>query len=116
MAGSATKKSGTETARNNTNMSLYWLTSRSSYNLRSVARARVMAGASDATEWVAQIRTLSTVFGPYYVQESLHPNWWGEKAIRNCVRQAYNGGAVRGGVCNRSTGLNANGEPNMTLV
>ncbi len=75
-----------------------------------------VAGASDATEWVAQIRTLSTVFGPYYVQESLHPNWWGEKAIRNCVRQAYNGGAVRGGVCTRGTGLNANGEPNMTLA
>ena len=53
-----------------------------------------VAGASDTTEWIAQIRTLSTVFGPYYVQESLHPNWWGEKAIRNCVRQAYNGGAV----------------------
>jgi len=75
-----------------------------------------VAGASDSTEWIAQIRTLSTVFGPYYVQESLHPNWWGEKAIRNCVRQAYNGGAVRGGVCSRGTGLNANGEPNMTLV
>ncbi|MEQ1699721.1 MAG: hypothetical protein ABMA25_06405 [Ilumatobacteraceae bacterium] len=75
-----------------------------------------VAGASDATEWIAQIRTLSTVFGPYYVQESLHPNWWGEKAIRNCVRQAYNGGVPKGGVCNRGTGLNANGEPNMTLV
>ncbi|MDO8363073.1 MAG: hypothetical protein Q7V88_09260 [Actinomycetota bacterium] len=75
-----------------------------------------VAGASDATEWIAQIRTLSTVFGPYYVQESLHPNWWGEKAIRNCVRQAYNGGVPKGGVCNRGTGLNANGEPNMTLA
>ena len=75
-----------------------------------------VAGASDSTEWIAQIRTVSTVFGPYYVQESLHPNWWGEKAIRNCVRQAYNGGAVRGGACNRGTGLNANGEPNMTVV
>jgi hypothetical protein len=75
-----------------------------------------VAGAADATEWIAQIRTLSTVFGPYYVQESLHPNWWGEKAIRNCVRQAYNGGVPKGGVCTRGTGLNANGEPNMTLV
>ena len=74
------------------------------------------ANAANATEWVAQIRTLSTVFGPYYVQESLHPNWWGEKAIRNCVRQAWNGGTVRGGTCTRGTGLNANGEPNMTLV
>jgi hypothetical protein len=26
-----------------------------------------------ATEWIAQIRTLSTVFGPYYVQESPAP-------------------------------------------
>jgi hypothetical protein len=75
-----------------------------------------VAGASDATEWVAQIRTLSTVFGPYYVQESIHPNWWGEKAIRNCVRQAYNGGVPRGGTCIRGTGLNANGEPNMSLA
>lgn len=75
-----------------------------------------VAGASDATEWIAQIRTLSTVFGPYYVQESIHPNWWGEKALRNCVRQAYNNGSPRGGTCTRGTGLNANGEPNMTLV
>ena len=42
------------------------------------------------------------VFGPYYVQESLHPNYWGEKALRNCVRQAYNGGAPRGGTCTRT--------------
>ena len=75
-----------------------------------------VVGASDATEWIDQIRTVSTVFGPYFVQESLHPNWWGEKAIRNCVRQAYNGGAVKGGVCTRGTGLNANGEPNMTVI
>ena len=75
-----------------------------------------VAGASDATEWIDQIRTLSTVLGPYFVQESLHPNYWGELALRNCVRQAYNGGAVRGGTCTRATGLNASGEPNMVLV
>ena len=75
------------------------------------------AGASDVTEWVAQIRTLSTVFGPYYVQESIHPNWWGEKALRNCVRQAYNGGTPRGGTCTRGpNGLNPQGEPNMTFT
>lgn len=74
-------------------------------------------GAVNATEWVAQIRTLSTVFGPYYVQESIHPNWWGEKAIRNCVRQAWNGGSPKGGTCTRgANGLNANGEPNMVLA
>ncbi len=75
------------------------------------------ANAANSTEWIAQIRTVSTVFGPYYVQESLHPNWWGEKAIRNCVRQAWNGGTPKGGTCSRgANGLNANGEPNMTLT
>jgi hypothetical protein len=73
------------------------------------------SGASDQTEWINQIRTVSTVFGPYYVQESLHPNYWGERALRNCVRQAYNGGTPRGGTCTRGTGLNGSGEPNMTL-
>ena len=72
-------------------------------------------GAVNVTEWIEQIRTVSTVTGPYYVQESLHPNYWGELAIRNCVRQAYNNGAPRGGACVRGTGLNANGEPDMTL-
>ncbi len=72
--------------------------------------------AVNLTEWVAQIRTLSTVTGPYYVQESLHPNYWGERALRNCVRQVYNGGAPKGGTCTRGTGLNAAGDPNMTLA
>jgi hypothetical protein len=74
------------------------------------------AGAVDNSEWIEQIRTVSTVFGPYFVQESLHPNYWGEKALRNCVRQAYNGGTPRGGTCTRTAnGLNGSGEPNMTL-
>ena len=34
--------------------------------------------------------------------------------MRNCLRQAYNGGAVRGGRCVRvANGLNSAGEPNM---
>ena len=75
------------------------------------------AGAVDNTEWVNQIRTVSTVFGPYQVQESLHPNYWGQLALRNCVRQAYNGGTPMGGTCTISgTGLTAAGEPKMTLA
>jgi hypothetical protein len=75
------------------------------------------AGAVDNTEWVNQIRTVSTVFGPYQVQESLHPNYWGQLALRNCVRQAYNGGTPKGGTCTISgTGLTAAGEPKMTLA
>ncbi len=72
-------------------------------------------GASDATEWITQIRTVSTLFGPYTIQESFHPNYWGELALRNCVRQAYDGGAPHGGVCSRGVGLNGAGEPNMSL-
>ena len=74
------------------------------------------SGASDSTEWINQIRTLSTVFGPYQVQESIHPNYWGQLALRNCVRQAYNSGAPRSGTCTHGTGKNVQGEPNMTLL
>ena len=73
------------------------------------------AGAVDQTEWINQIRTVSTVSGPYYVQESLHPNYWAQLALRSCVRQAWNGGTPRGGACTISgTGL-LNGEPRMSL-
>ncbi|WP_310529725.1 hypothetical protein [Nocardioides sp.] len=75
-------------------------------------------GAVDQTEWVNQIRTVSTCCGsgsPYYVQESLHPNYWAQLATRSCVRQAWNGGTPRSGTCAISgTGL-VNGEPRMTL-
>jgi hypothetical protein len=74
------------------------------------------AGAADRTEWVSQIRTTTTLFGPYQLQEDAHPSYWGQLALRNCMRQAYNAGAPRGGTCNRTTtGLNAQGEPNMSF-
>jgi hypothetical protein len=73
--------------------------------------------AVDRTEWVNQIRTVTTAgSSPYYIQESLHPNYWGQLAIRSCVRQAYNGGTPKSGTCTRSAnGLSSLGEPNMTL-
>lgn len=72
-------------------------------------------GAADQTEWVSQIRTLSTLFGPYQIQESIHASYWGQLAMRNCLRQSYNGGAVRGGTCVSTGGVNALNEPNMAL-
>lgn len=73
------------------------------------------AGAVDGSEWINQIRTVTTAVGPYYIQESIHPNYWGQLALRSCVRQAWNGGAVRGGTCAiAGTGL-VGGEPRMTL-
>lgn len=75
------------------------------------------AGAVDKTEWVAQIRTTSTISGPYQLQEASHASYWGQLAMRNCLRQAYNGGAVRGGACVRSAnGLTSRGEPQMALL
>lgn len=69
--------------------------------------------AVDKTEWINQIRTVTTIGSNYYIQESLHPNYWAQLALRNCVRQSYT--ANRGGACAISgTGL-ANGEPRMTL-
>lgn len=74
------------------------------------------SGAVDKTEWINQIRTVSTWNSDYYIQESLHPNYWGQLALRNCIRQAYNGGTPKGGTCTiAGTGLTAAGEPNMTL-
>jgi hypothetical protein len=74
------------------------------------------AGAVDRTEWVSQIRTVTTIVGPYQLQEGGHASYWGQLAMRNCLRLAYNGGAVRGGSCVRvANGLNALGEPQMGL-
>ncbi|HST39410.1 MAG TPA: hypothetical protein VLK58_07865 [Conexibacter sp.] len=82
---------------------------------RGVATWR-SAGAVDQSEWVNQIRTVTTLVGPYQLQESIHANYWGQLAMRNCLRQVYNGGAPSGGRCVRTAnGLNAQGEPNMGI-
>jgi len=74
------------------------------------------AGAVDKTEWINQIRTVTAIFPPYEIQEDIHPNYWGQLALRNCLTQAYNAGAPKGGTCSiASTGLNSAGEPNMSL-
>jgi hypothetical protein len=73
--------------------------------------------AVDKTEWVAQIRTTSTVSGPYQLQEDGHASYWGQRAMRNCLRLAYNNGTPKGGKCVRAqNGLNTFGEPKMALT
>ena len=62
-------------------------------------------GAADISEWINEVRTASTAFSDYYIQESLHPNYWGQLALRNCLRQVYNDGDVRSGSCTAGTGL-----------
>jgi hypothetical protein len=74
------------------------------------------AEAPNKTEWFNQIRTITAIFPPYEIQEDLHPNYWAQLALRNCLTQAYNGGTPKGGTCSISaTGLNSAGEPNMSL-
>lgn len=74
--------------------------------------------APNNVEWINQIHTLSTATTNFFVQESLHPNYWGQLALRNCLRQAYNNGAVQDGWCmpSYSGGKNAQGEPNMSFA
>jgi hypothetical protein len=74
------------------------------------------AEAVNKTEWINQVRTITALFPPYEIQEDLHPNYWAQLALRNCLTQAYNAGAPKGGTCTiASTGLNSAGEPNMSL-
>ena len=69
-------------------------------------------GAVDKTEWVAQIRTVTTIAGPYQLQEDGHASYWGQLAMRNCLRLAYNGGSRPRRHCVRvANGLDAHGEP-----
>ena len=72
-------------------------------------------GAVDGSEWIDQIRTVSTATTDYFVQESLHPNYWGQLAVRSCVRQAWNGGTPRSGTCTTAGAGLLDGEPRMTL-
>lgn len=76
------------------------------------------AGWSDAAEWVNMIRALTTVgSSPYYLQESLHPNYFGQLALRDCLRQVYNFGFVQGGTCVQDgNGLDTNGEQKTRLI
>jgi hypothetical protein len=74
------------------------------------------AGAVDKSEWFNQIRTLEAIFGPYELQEDIHPNYWAQLGLRNCLTQAYNAGTPKGGTCTISaSGVNSAGEPNMSL-
>jgi hypothetical protein len=74
------------------------------------------SGAVNKTEWINQVRTVTAILPPYEIQEDLHPNYWAQLALRNCVTQAYNAGAPKGGSCTISgEGVNSAGEPNMLL-
>lgn len=68
----------------------------------------------EAREWVMQIRTLSPLYSSAQMTESGHPNYYGQLAIRNCLRQVYE--QQRGGRCEREDRtITSHGEPNMVV-
>ena len=71
-------------------------------------------GAVDISEWSDEIRTENS--GPYFEQESLHPNYWAQLAMRSCVRQLFASEQRANSTCVRSgTGLTPRGEPVVSL-
>ena len=70
-------------------------------------------GAVDRSEWVVEIELSNA--SDTMQQESVHPNYWGQLALRNCLRQVWNSGNPQGGICTRRDGLTSRGEPNMSL-
>ena len=80
-------------------------------------------GASSGSEWAAQIRGIFSAGGKLPIpglvddkNESFHPNYWGQLALRTCLRQASSNGNVRDGTCEfLQNGLGSFGEPQMIL-
>ncbi len=71
--------------------------------------------AADKSEWVKEIDLIN--FSGATVEESFHPNYWGQMAIRNCWRELHKAkGGLKGGTCTPARGKNKWGEPNMDFV
>lgn len=74
--------------------------------------------ASLLAEWMMEVNVLDTIAPDgreTMQQENFHPNAYGQLALRNCYRELWNGGNIRGGICvpiNRNA-LNAFNEPMM---
>ncbi|WP_204039155.1 ricin-type beta-trefoil lectin domain protein [Acrocarpospora phusangensis] len=88
------------------------------------------SGAADASEWFTQMRVSPLLrelisfpdapwdnpdYDDYELQEGGHANYWGQLAMRNCLRQAYNNGSPVSIDCRPTAGggLNEHGEPNV---
>lgn len=72
-------------------------------------------GAVDQMEWMQEIRTVSTLVGPYNLNEGIHPNYWGQRAVADCLALAWNKGKVRGGTCTLAGPGLVGGNPVMQL-
>ncbi len=71
-------------------------------------------GAVDEGEWSNELRSEDS--GPYFEQESLHPNYWAQLAARSCVRQLFAAAPKSTASCQQNgTGLTSRGEPVVSL-
>ncbi len=72
-------------------------------------------GAADRSEWMKEIDVSN--ISAAQKNESFHPGYWGQMALRNCLRQLWNNGSiVSGGRCEPIGGMNKYGEPNMSFT
>ncbi|HEX7245395.1 MAG TPA: hypothetical protein VF245_07525 [Solirubrobacterales bacterium] len=55
-------------------------------------------GAAQGSEWLNQVRYLDTL-APFQIQEDFHPNFWGQLALRNCLRRVYSNGKPKEAGC-----------------
>jgi hypothetical protein len=100
-------------------------------NLEQLTKPYTTPGTAKVAEWFTQIRTVTTlgshILSPYEIQESLHPDYWGQLAMRNCLRQLWNSSGVLNAAagsywhCNdmsstTPTGVDSQGEPLVTLT
>jgi len=66
--------------------------------------------AADRSEWMKEIDVSNVTAATK--NESFHPGFWGQLALRNCLRQLWNQGSITtGGRCTATSGVNARGEP-----
>jgi hypothetical protein len=81
----------------------------------SIPRSWKDPAAAEVSEWAAELRVRDS--SPYFEQESLHPNYWGQLAARSCVRQLYALPNRVSSVCtaNSDVGPTSRGEPAVTL-
>jgi len=73
-------------------------------------------GAVNKLEWVNMVYVPPMHPAPWHIKESIHPNYWGQLAMRSCVRQAVAGKGAHGGMCLQvAPGLSDRDEPRMRL-
>ncbi|MFL5862433.1 MAG: hypothetical protein ACJ780_16950 [Solirubrobacteraceae bacterium] len=100
-------------------------------NLKQLTQPYTTPGTAKVAEWFTQLRTATTlgshILSPYEIQEGLHPDHWGQLAMRNCLRHLWNNSGVLTAAagsywhCNdmsstTPTGVDSQGEPLVTLT